>query len=668
MFLLLGPCLGTVGCVQGIVAYKRETPPASQDDVGMAQVSDKGLPSTPPPPLDDSVWPNGFAPPTRNGNSNAAGAHLALHEVAEPIAVEDPDTAPLPTQFVQRPIAESCPTVQESCPEPCPPPRSQVIAPCPYPRGQMELPVQPGQVPAIESEVVPLPQGTLVEKPSEAESPSKEPLITLHVDNLDVSKVMELVSRQAKILNILVSPGVTGTVTLDLRDKTVDETLRIIARQCRLDVRREKDVIYISTLAESRLIEEDDMPVRVYRLNYVKSSDVQKMVIPLLSKTGKFTFSPDADMGLSTDVVAAGTTKEVKAGGNMMAGGEIVVIQDYEQVLKTIDRVIAEIDVQPVQVLLEAIIVSVRLDKGMELGVNFALLDGAGKAVGVVGDGSVINAAAGFTPASVLAAGGLLKGTPFSGSAEAVPGLKFGFVDKSTTGFLRALETMGETKVLACPRLLVLNKQRAEIHLGDKLGYATTTQTQTSTVQTIQFQDVGTQLRLRPFVSSDGMIRLEVRPERSSGLIDSNGIPQVNSAQVTSNVMVPDGATVVIGGLMESEVTTNWQGIPFLSRLPWIGYLFRETEDEIKKKELVVILTPRIWRPECPEGLNYVGRPRTLNLDKRVIQNPTQELRDGPALYELMAPPAAPIGPMRDPPASSPAPIPVGQTSSPVRR
>lgn len=694
MFLLLGLCLMTVGCVRGFGTHKRAVTPMA-DAAGIAQVadnlSDNRHPTSQPPQVAWAAEPS--------DDSGLGDVCLTVHDVANPTSTAD-STTPLSSPLLAQ-ASRSESALADSAETSAPPtqvnilpkPPSNVVA---LPKLLERVVTMFGTAPKSSPEVLPAPQGVPADQqPPRPQEPglfvppsttqaaivtpnaaqqsvpesSHEPLITLHVDNIEVSKVMEMVSRQAKILNILVSPGVTGTVTLDLRDKTVDETLRIIARQCRLSVRREKDVIYISTLAESLLVEEDDLPVRVYRLNYVKSTDVQKMVMPLLSKKGKFTNSPDSDIGLASDAVAAGEkAKDVKAGGNAMAGGEIVIVQDYEQILKTIDRIIAEIDVQPIQVLIEAIIVSVKLNKGMELGVNFALLDGAGRAVGVAGSGTAINAAAGFTPASVLAAGGMLKGTPFTGTAETNPGLKFGFVDQNTTGFIRALETMGETKVLACPRLLVLNKQRAEIHLGDKLGYATTTQTQTSTVQTVQFQDVGTQLRLRPFVSSDGMVRLEVRPERSSGIIDADGIPQVNSAQVTSNVMVPDGATIVIGGLMESEVTRTWKGLPFLSRLPWVGYLFRETEDEVKKKELVVILTPRIWRPECPEGLNYVGRPRTLSLDKRTSQTPPEELRDAPSLYELTSPPPAPIGPMRDPPASTPGPIPMSKAASPVRR
>lgn len=474
------------------------------------------------------------------------------------------------------------------------------------------------------AEIIPAPTGAASTTPTHPSS-----LITLHVDDLDVRKALEILSRDAKV-SILVSPGVSGKITLDLKDKTLEETLAAISRLCNLAVHRDKDVIYVATTAEMRQSEETNLPVRVYHINYIKSSDLQAMIKPLLSQRGILTSSPESATGIKSDAD--------KAGGDSMAGGEIVIVQDYEHVLKTVDRVIAQIDVQPAQVLIEAVIVSVKLDKGMELGVNFALLDGAGKALGVVGNGAAINAAAGFTPASVLTAGGKLVGTAASGFAEDANGVKFGFVGGNTTGFIRALESVGETKVLACPRLLVLNKQKAEIQLGDRLGYQTASQTQTSTVQQVQFMDVGTLLRLRPFISSEGMIRMEIHPERSSGVIDDAGVPQTRSAQVTTNVLVPDGATIVIGGLMDTEVYKKWQGLPFLSRIPLLGYLFRETEDQTIKKELIVILTPHIWRPECPESLNYLGKPRALGLEARVGQRPCAEAKDAPSLYELARP------------------------------
>ena len=123
----------------------------------------------------------------------------------------------------------------------------------------------------------------------------------------------------------------------------------------------------------------------------------------------------------------------MKGGGNSLAGGEIVVVQDYEHVLKMVDRVVAQIDVQPIQVLIEAVIVSVKLDKGLELGANFAVLDGAGKTLGVLGNGSLINAAAGFAPAAVLAAAGAANSTTTTFDSSQTPTTKT-TATTSTTG------------------------------------------------------------------------------------------------------------------------------------------------------------------------------------------------------------------------------------------
>jgi hypothetical protein len=196
----------------------------------------------------------------------------------------------------------------------------------------------------------------------------------------------------------------------------------------------------------------------------------------------------------------------------------------------------------------------------------------------------------------LTAAGKIAPGAPpdplgFSGGTN---GIKFGFVSNNVTGFVRALETIGSTKILASPRILVLNKQRAEIQLGARLGFQTLSQNFTSTIQQVQFLNTGTLLRLRPFVSDDGMVRMEIHPERSSGTVVNN-IPNQQTAELTTNVMVPDGATLVIGGLMEDEDDYQLQGLPLLSRIPALGYLFGTRQKTEGRRELVVLLTPHIW-------------------------------------------------------------------------
>ena len=289
-------------------------------------------------------------------------------------------------------------------------------------------------------------------------------------------------------------------------------------------------------------------------------------------------------------------TTEIHAGGNSLATNDVLIVQDCERVLLAVDRVVAQIDMQPVQVMIEAVILSVTLTDDMEFGVNFASAAFNGQMANVFGNGALLNSAAGFTPATAVATAASISSAVTSGATGnpgplATPGqlssalsanehgYKFGYSSNSITAFIRALESRTDVKVLASPRLLVVNKQRATLQVGDTLGYTTSTSNMGVTTQTANFMEVGTQLRLRPFVTSDGIIRMEIHPENSTGALNSAGIPQTTGAQVTTNVMVPDGRTVVIGGLIEADRTYQKSGIPVLCDIPWIGGLFRQTVD-----------------------------------------------------------------------------------------
>ena len=124
---------------------------------------------------------------------------------------------------------------------------------------------------------------------------------------------------------------------------------------------------------------------------------------------------------------------------------------------------------------------------------------------------------------------------------------------------------MGDTTVVANPRLMVLNKQRAEIQIGQQKGYINQTVTETSSSQSVEFLDIGAQLRLRPFISSDGLIRMEVHPELSDGTVEVENnftLPNKTITQVTTNIMVRDGCTVIIGGLIKEELTNHHDANP----------------------------------------------------------------------------------------------------------
>jgi type IV pilus secretin PilQ/predicted competence protein len=464
-------------------------------------------------------------------------------------------------------------------------------------------------------------------RPAEKTRKPGEP-ITLHLDDVDVRRALELLSRQGS-MNILVSPGVSGQVTANLLDVGLDDALDAILKLCNLVARREKNLIYVYTPQEALDANGRDSKqgTRVYRPNYVRATDLEKMITPFLSTdSGRIAVTPASAVGIGTNTDAAG--------GDSLAGGDALIVQDLESVLLSIDAIVKQLDVQPVQVLIEAVIMEVRLDDSTDLGVNFAVLDGAGRVLTTIGNGAEINASVGFDPAQILTAGGKLNGTSTTGFAADTAGLKFGFVDKDVTGFIRALETVGKTKVLACPRILVLNKQRAELIIGDKIGYKTLTVTETASVEKIEFLNVGTQLRLRPFVANDGMIRMEIHPERSSGEV-TDGIPRTTTTEVTTNVIVPDSSTIVIGGLMEEETIEQQSGVPVLSRLRWVGPLFRQKFKSTTKKELIVLLTPRICNPHDPGNIpvDLSALKPIISTDVQPVQKPIAEPEVRPAQY-----------------------------------
>jgi type IV pilus assembly protein PilQ len=108
---------------------------------------------------------------------------------------------------------------------------------------------------------------------------------------------------------------------------------------------------------------------------------------------------------------------------------------------------------------------------------------------------------------------------------------------------------------------------------------------------------VGTQLRLRPFISGDGLIRMEVHPELSTGSVrieEGFTLPDKEVTEVTTNIMVRDGATLIIGGLVREELDTNGSQVPFLGSAPWIGFLFRNRTETTERREIIVLVTPRI--------------------------------------------------------------------------
>lgn len=402
--------------------------------------------------------------------------------------------------------------------------------------------------------------------------------LSIHIQDADIREVLDMLSEQGG-LNILASNSVQGKVSASLNGVDIDTALSAILKSTGYTARREGKFVYVGSPKDFQAMDEsvDKLSARIYRPNYVKASDLQMLIQPLLTQNlGVCSVTTPSQVGIASD--------DANAGGDAFAGGEAVLVRDYEAVLAQVDQVFTELDKRPMQVAIEAMILSVKLADKNVFGVDFALLR----------DKANIR---------------LVSGKPLAdlGEMKFDGGLKFGFLDSSLGVFLTALETIGDTNVIATPRLMCINKAKAEILIGAQLGYVNTTLTETSTAQNVQFLEIGTQLRLRPFISNDGLIRMEVHPELSTGNVrveEGFTLPDKEVTQVTTNIMVRDGCTVIIGGLMREDLATTTSQIPLLGSAPGIGFLFRQKTETTERREIIVLITPHIvYEPQaCAEG------------------------------------------------------------------
>ncbi|MCC5823523.1 MAG: hypothetical protein LAT64_05490 [Phycisphaerales bacterium] len=430
-------------------------------------------------------------------------------------------------------------------------------------------------------------------------------LVDLHVNNEDLGAVLQLLSIQSQ-RNIVSSNSVQASVTADLYGVTFYEALDAILHVNGFGYIEKGNFIYVYTreeLQEFERLSRRKMS-RIIHLDYLNATDAAEFVKHLLSDSGHITTN-GATQAFS---LADGTP----SGADTFANTATIVIRDYEENVDEIIGLIAELDTKPVQVLVEATILQTALNEANAFGVDFAIISdlnfgdfiGTGGPLSVV-DGLIKGKGQDIGGADVPAAGANERGFGLGSNIGNVDGpstLKMGVVSKDVSVFLRVLDQVTDVTVVSNPKLLTLNRQPARVLVGTRVGYLNTVTTDTATTQAVEFLDVGTQLAVRPFVSKNGLIRLELRPQVSSfslrQVTDNSGstvtIPDEDTTEMTTNVMLRDGQTAVLGGLFTETTTSTRRQVPLLGDIPIIGAAFRGSDDETRRSEIIFLITPSI--------------------------------------------------------------------------
>ncbi|QQE13277.1 hypothetical protein JD969_07415 [Planctomycetota bacterium] len=411
--------------------------------------------------------------------------------------------------------------------------------------------------------------------------------ISIHTKPIEITKVLQLLSIQSK-RNIIASRNVSGEVSANLYGVDFYEALDAILESNGFGYREKGNFIYVYTQDELKVLDEMDRRVvtKIVKLNYMNSADMSAFLQPLLSQAGTVT---------TVGPVATGYKATLSDGGaDSFADTGTIVIRDYEDNMEQVLSLVHELDVRPAQVLIESWILQATLDENNEFGVDFAIFTDVNISDFTNPLNAINEIIAGDT-ANPVNSGQVI--TSQVGQTNRVGGAKLGFFGSDFSVFVRALDQVTDTTVLAKPQLLVLNRQKAELLVGEKLGYLSTTQTETSTTQTVEFLDVGTSLNVRPFVSNDGFVRMELMPKISEGSVsDETGttIPNESTSQMTTNVMVKSGQTVVLGGFFRESNQIDRRQIPGLGDIPIAGAAFKGQDDTIRRDEVIFMIRPTV--------------------------------------------------------------------------
>ena len=430
--------------------------------------------------------------------------------------------------------------------------------------------------------------------------------------DLDIRKALETIAKRFK-RNISAAKGVQGKISIQLFSVSFEEAIKSIVTVAGLKSEKVGDAYYIYTQAEW-LQKNRKMISDTFHLSYITAEEAARMILPLLSKEGKVS----ATASTATTLGQTSSTERKTYGT-----GNVLVARDYEANIESIRTELKKIDIRPEQVMIEATILSVSLQDNNDLGVDLSVL--AGTTFGKVG------ASGNLSGLPNIPAGAIKGNKPRANISnsftlnfpqDAKGGLSFGFVSGNVAAFIRALERLRDITILANPKIMVLNKQQAEVHIGEDIGYIdSSSTTDTSTTAQVEFLQVGTLLKVMPSVGRDGNIRLDIHPEISSGEVryvgnekSGNALPNKTVTTLKSSVMVRDGRTLVIGGLFQEKSTRSRSQVPLLGDIPGVGELLRYTGDASQRDELIVLITPHIIRYPREEEFAVAVKQRVENV------------------------------------------------------
>lgn len=472
------------------------------------------------------------------------------------------------------------------------------------------------------------------------------------LDAWDVVQLIEFLAYRGGLKNVVIGKGVAGLTTkLKFDEVSVGDALEVVLSVNNLAYTIKGGILTIMSDTEYQaqygVSFYDQKQVRILELKYADATRVATLLAPVKGAQGTVVADPVTGtlilvdtpdriremerVAMASDIktidrqiptvtrqfvlqnaeiadIQGGITPILTPDVGAMrtdARTRSLIVTDLPHKIEEIEKLVAMFDRRSKQVFIEAKIVQVSLEDKFELGVNwdyvFEGLDprstlGIGVEPAIIQTVSAAEAGRSFSSAQATGGMGLTYRTIVGG--------------QTLTALMTALEGVGETKILSNPHIATLDGKKAEIKVTTREPYSEAKlETGSTNVvgETFQFIDVGVSLDVTPRINDEEMISMLIRPEISSviarytGAIQTtDGVPVVRTSYADTTVLVKNGETIIIAGMIENEKTESEARVPILGRIPLLGVLFRQQVRQNKNRELIVFLTPRIVSGENP--------------------------------------------------------------------
>ncbi|MEQ1579090.1 MAG: type IV pilus secretin PilQ [Steroidobacteraceae bacterium] len=449
--------------------------------------------------------------------------------------------------------------------------------------------------------VVKLPAGLELTKEYKGER------LTLNFQDIETRAVLQLLADTSG-QNMVISDTVRGNVTLRLQNVPWDQALDIVMRTKGLDMRQEGNVILVAPAAEISAREKELLAAR---------KEVQELS-PLRTEYLQVNYAKATDLAALIKKGAENSLLSERGSVAIDDRTNTLLLQDTAERLADIRRLVSTLDIPVRQVLIEARIVIVSDDFSRQLGVRFgstvAFDHGGSDGGGIVGGNNFVKESDDFilsraTPDN-RGTPGFVQGDPTDRYMVNLPvanpagrlALTLLDSDYLLDLELSAAQAEGRGEIISSPRVITANQKEASIEQGTEIPYQ---QSSSSGATTTQFKKAVLSLKVTPLITPDNRVILDLIVSKDSvGQLVSSAtggfVPSIDKREITTRVMVNDGQTVVLGGILETERRDADRKIPLLGDVPVLGRLFKTTTTTNNKDELLIFVTPKILR----EGSN----------------------------------------------------------------